>query len=399
VRNAGPGTRRTISLLFSEPQRFAEFLSAVFTLAVYEGAYMAEIIRAGVQSVPRGQSEAAYSSGLTRLDQYRFIILPQALKTIGPALAGQLISTVKDSAIVAVISVQELTFRGLELMSATFRTFEVWITITILYLILTGDFPSLHALWKSGCAAGNTRSPGSATGSGQSARYPTAPDVPKRDPSNEQVLSLIRESLIWSGPYGDTMNTEHDSTMAVRDTTANPAPLGLLGFGLTTILLNLHNAGFFPLDSMIMGMGVFVGGVAQVIAGMQEWKKGNTFGATAFTAYGLFWIALVSTWVLPAMGLSRASTPAEMGWFLLLWGLFTTGMFVGTSRLNRALQVVFATLAALFFLLAIRDFSGSAVIGVLAGWTGIVCGLSAFYTAIAQILNEIYGRTVMPIGG
>lgn len=195
------------------------------------------------------------------------------------------------------------------------------------------------------------------------------------------------------------MNTEHDTTMAVRDTTANPAPLGLLGFGLTTILLNLHNAGFFPLDSMIMGMGVFVGGVAQVIAGMQEWKKGDTFGATAFTAYGLFWIALVSTWVLPAMGLSRASTPAEMGWFLLLWGLFTTGMFVGTLRLNRALQVVFATLAALFFLLAIRDFSGSAVIGVLAGWTGIVCGLSAFYTAIAQILNEIYGRTVMPIGG
>jgi succinate-acetate transporter protein len=195
------------------------------------------------------------------------------------------------------------------------------------------------------------------------------------------------------------MNTEHDTTMAVRDTTANPAPLGLLGFGLTTILLNLHNAGFFPLDSMIMGMGVFVGGVAQVIAGMQEWKKGNTFGATAFTAYGLFWIALVSTWVLPAMGLSRASAPAEMGWFLLLWGLFTTGMFVGTLRLNRALQVVFATLAALFFLLAIRDFSGSAVIGVLAGWTGIVCGLAAFYTAIAQVLNEIYGRTVMPIGG
>jgi uncharacterized protein len=194
------------------------------------------------------------------------------------------------------------------------------------------------------------------------------------------------------------MNTEHDTTMAVRDTTANPAPLGLLGFGLTTILLNLHNAGFFPLDSMIMGMGVFVGGVAQVIAGMQEWKKGNTFGATAFTAYGLFWIALVSTWVLPAMGLSRASAPAEMGWFLLLWGLFTAGMFVGTLRLNRALQVVFATLAALFFLLAIRDFSGSAVIGVVAGWMGIVCGLSAFYTAIAQVLNEIYGRTVMPIG-
>lgn len=138
IRNAGPATQRTVRILFSEPQRFAEFLSAVFTLAVYEGAYMAEIIRAGVESVPRGQSEAAWSVGLNRIDQYRFVILPQALKTIGPALAGQLISTVKDSAIVAVISVQELTFRGLELMSATFRTFEVWITITVLYLLLTG---------------------------------------------------------------------------------------------------------------------------------------------------------------------------------------------------------------------------------------------------------------------
>ena len=182
------------------------------------------------------------------------------------------------------------------------------------------------------------------------------------------------------------------------DTTANPAPLGLLGFGLTTILLNLHNAGFFPLDSMIMGMGIFVGGLAQVIAGIEEWKKGNTFGATAFTAYGLFWIALVATWVLPAMGLARASAPAEMGWFLLLWGLFTAGMFVGTLKANRALQIVFATLALLFFLLAVRDFSGSAVMGIAAGWVGIACGASAFYTAIAQVLNEMYGRTVLPLG-
>jgi succinate-acetate transporter protein len=194
------------------------------------------------------------------------------------------------------------------------------------------------------------------------------------------------------------MDTQTPDHRIIRDTTANPAPLGLLGFGLTTILLNLHNAGFFPLDSMIMGMGVFVGGIAQVIAGIQEWKKGNTFGATAFTAYGLFWIALVATWVIPAMGLGRASAAYEMGWFLLLWGLFTTGMFVGTLRLNRALQVVFATLAALFFLLAIRDFSGSAVVGALAGWVGIVCGLSAFYTAIAEVLNEVYGRTVLPLG-
>jgi polar amino acid transport system permease protein len=116
------------------------------TLAVYEGAYMAEIIRAGVQSVERGQWEAAYALGLTKGDQFRFVILPQAFRTISPALAGQFISTIKDSAIVAVISVQELTFQGLELMSATYRTFEIWITITILYFALTATCSFLARL-------------------------------------------------------------------------------------------------------------------------------------------------------------------------------------------------------------------------------------------------------------
>jgi polar amino acid transport system permease protein len=138
ARSAGPGTRQIVAILFSPPERFAEFLSAVMTLAVYEGAYMAEIIRAGIQSVEKGQVEAASSLGLSRSDQYRFVILPQAFRTISPALAGQFISTIKDSAIVAVISVQELTFRGIELMSASFRTFEIWITITVLYFLVTG---------------------------------------------------------------------------------------------------------------------------------------------------------------------------------------------------------------------------------------------------------------------
>jgi len=146
VRGASPATHRLISVLFGPPARFSEFLSAVMTLAVYEGAYMAEIIRAGIQSVEKGQVEAASALGLSRPDQFRFIILPQALRTISPALAGQFISTIKDSAIVAVISVQELTFRGLELMSATFRTFEIWITVTVLYFLLTGGLSALSRL-------------------------------------------------------------------------------------------------------------------------------------------------------------------------------------------------------------------------------------------------------------
>jgi len=138
VQRAGPGTVRVLQILFSDPARIPEFFSAVLTLGIYEGAYMTEIIRAGIQSVPRGQWEAGYSLGLGEADRYRFVILPQALKNILPALAGQFISAIKDSAIVAVISIQELTFQGLELMSTTYRTFEIWITIVVLYLVLTG---------------------------------------------------------------------------------------------------------------------------------------------------------------------------------------------------------------------------------------------------------------------
>jgi hypothetical protein len=187
----------------------------------------------------------------------------------------------------------------------------------------------------------------------------------------------------------------------IRDTTANPAPLGLLGFGMTTILLNLHNAGAYELNSMIIGMGIFVGGLAQVIAGVMEWKKKNTFGATAFTAYGFFWIALVTIWMLPRMGGSLADLKPDatsMGWFLLLWGVFTSFMFVGTLRLNRALQVVFGTLAILFFLLAISDFTGSAGIRTVAGYEGIFCGLSAVYACAGQVLNEVYGKRILPLG-
>ena len=184
----------------------------------------------------------------------------------------------------------------------------------------------------------------------------------------------------------------------IRDTSANPAPLGLTGFGLTTILLNIHNAGFYPNNSMILGMGLFVGGLAQLIAGVLESKKNNTFGTTAFTAYGAFWLSLVAIWALPRLGLAEKADETAMGCYLAIWGLFTFGMFLGTFRLNRALQVVFGTLVLLFWLLALGDFTGNAAIKTVAGCEGIVCGLSALYAAIAQVLNEVYGRTVLPLG-
>ncbi len=108
----------------------------------------------------------------------------------------------------------------------------------------------------------------------------------------------------------------------IKDTSANPAPLGLVGFGLTTILLNIHNAGLYPNNSMILGMGIFVGGIAQIIAGILESKKNNTFGLTAFTAYGSFWLSLVAIWTLPALGLAEKSDETAMGFYLAIWGFF-----------------------------------------------------------------------------
>lgn len=187
-------------------------------------------------------------------------------------------------------------------------------------------------------------------------------------------------------------------TIILKDTTANPAPLGLLGFGLTTVLLNFHNAGYYELNSMILAMGIFYGGLAQIIAGIMEWKKNNTFGTTAFTSYGLFWLSLVGLLFLPTLGLGSATSKIAFAAYFFMWGLFTFVMFLGTLRLNRALQFVFFSLTVLFFLLAARDYLGSAAIGTLAGYEGIICGLSAVYAGLAQVLNEVYKKVVAPLG-
>lgn len=176
---------------------------------------------------------------------------------------------------------------------------------------------------------------------------------------------------------------------------ANPGPLGLLGFGLTTILLNLHNANVIPLSIVIIAMGFALGGLAQIIAGILEFKNGNTFAGTAFTAYGTFWWSLVAIWTMAPAGLE--ADKVSMGYYLLVWGLFTAFMFIGTLTHNRTTQVVFGSLAALFFLLAIGDFTLIPEVTVFAGVVGIFCGLSAFYSAVAQIVNAELGRSVFPL--
>src|SRR4051812_41849005 len=191
----------------------------------------------------------------------------------------------------------------------------------------------------------------------------------------------------------------NETMTQIKDGTANPAPLGLLGFGMTTVLLNLHNAGFYELNTMILAMGIFYGGVAQIIAGIMEWRKGNTFATTAFTSYGLFWLSLVGLILMTKFGWGTASTEKAMAAYLAMWGLLTLVLFIGSLRLSRALQVVFASLTILFFMLAYGDFAGAGLgFKHATGYEGVFCGLSAIYTGLAQVINEVFGRTVCPVG-
>jgi succinate-acetate transporter protein len=193
--------------------------------------------------------------------------------------------------------------------------------------------------------------------------------------------------------------------------TANPAPLGLLGFGFTTVLLNfVHNFQLGPVDGMILGMGIAYGGIAQIIAGLLEFRKGNTFGMVAFSSYGFFWLSFVMLNLSKFIfGLGGLPSNEALAAYFFIWGLFTFVMFFGTLHTNRALQVVFATLAILFFLLAARE--GLVALDYLTphadswnlftqviGVEGIITGFSAFYLALAEVLNESHGKTVLPIG-
>ena len=191
----------------------------------------------------------------------------------------------------------------------------------------------------------------------------------------------------------------NESTTHLKDTTANPAPLGLLGFGMTTVLLNLHNAGFYEINSMILAMGLCYGGAAQIVAGIMEWRKGNTFATTAFLSYGLFWFSLVTLMVLPKLGWASASNETAMAAYLSMWGQVTAVMFIGTFRLHVAGQIVFGSLTILFFLLAIGDFTNAGPgFKHFTGYEGIFCGFSAIYAGLAQDLNELYGKVILPLG-
>ena len=168
------------------------------------------------------------------------------------------------------------------------------------------------------------------------------------------------------------------------------SPLGLVAFGLSTVILNIHNTGVLPLNSVMVCTAIFFGGLAQVIAGIIEFSRNNSFGGTAFVAYGCFWFALAGIWVFPSLSIAPPADPVSLGVFLLLWGIFTLYMFIASLKHRKALQVVFGTLTILFILLAIANFTGNYAVELIAGIEGMFCGGSAIYLSMVETIEDAF---------
>ena len=179
----------------------------------------------------------------------------------------------------------------------------------------------------------------------------------------------------------------------------DPAPLGLAAFSLTTFILSLFNAGLLPAsgEPVVFSLALFYGGLAQFLAGMWEFRNNNTFGATAFTSYGAFWIALAAFDTFYVGKVPEAQLAPVVGWFLIAWGIFTAYMWIGSFRVTVAVNLVFLLLAATFFILGIGELAGSSAIGQVGGFVGIATAIVAWYTSAAGVINSTFGRAVMPV--
>jgi uncharacterized protein len=177
---------------------------------------------------------------------------------------------------------------------------------------------------------------------------------------------------------------------------ANPAPLGLTGFALTTWMLSMVNAGWYTGAGvpLVLASAFAFGGTAQFAAGLMEMPRGNTFGFVAFCAYGAFW------WSFALLVLFFAANvpPGFIGWWLLMWGVFTFYMWIASLALNRAVQLVFLALWITFLLLGVGDLTGMAGLHQAGGYTGLLTAALAFYLAAAEVINETHGREVLPVG-
>jgi uncharacterized protein len=185
----------------------------------------------------------------------------------------------------------------------------------------------------------------------------------------------------------------------VAGSIADPAPLGLAGFALTTFVLSMFNAGLVNKagEPVVFGLALAYGGGAQFLAGMWEFRKGNTFGATAFSSYGAFWISFWAYVTFFATKIPEGNRGSAVGLYLIAWGIFTFYMWIASFRTNTAVMVVFLLLWITFILLGIGDAADNDSIGKLGGWVGLATAAAAFYASFAGVTNFTFGRTVVPV--
>jgi uncharacterized protein len=180
--------------------------------------------------------------------------------------------------------------------------------------------------------------------------------------------------------------------------TANPGPLGLAAFALTTFVLSMFNSGLVSDKGVpvVLGLALAYGGIAQLLAGMWEFRTGNTFGATAFSSYGAFWISFWAYNQFFAKDVPAADAGHAVGLYLIGWGIFTSYMFIASLRTTAAISLVFILLAVTFIVLGIGESSGTTGIVKLGGWIGLATALAAWYASFAEVTNATFNRTVMP---
>ncbi|MFZ1127321.1 acetate uptake transporter [Methanoregula sp.] len=183
----------------------------------------------------------------------------------------------------------------------------------------------------------------------------------------------------------------------LMDQTANPAPLGLCAFGTTTILLSLWNAGVIGITSPIFAMAIFYGGLAQIIAGLMEWKKNNNFGFLTFVSFGFFWMTFAGVLMLPVLGLAKAPGPADLAAFLAVWGIVAFGLLICTLNMHRSLQVTVLAVFLTIALLVAAELTESGLVKLAGGVMGIIAGGLAIYIGLGQVINEVHNRRIIPV--
>jgi len=183
------------------------------------------------------------------------------------------------------------------------------------------------------------------------------------------------------------------------DVTANPAAVSLTAIGAVLVLLSLSNAGVFGVGSMVLAMAFLYGGLAPIIGGLMEWKKNNTFGLTTFLYFGFFFLSFVGLLVLPKLGLATPESASGMAAYFAIWGLITFVLFIASLKTIWALKLVLGLITLLLVLLAIGAQTGNATVTTVAGYEGLLTGFVTIYAGLAQVLNEVYGKTVAPVGG